>query len=293
MSTKSTNNTLKFLVIALALLLVSLGIYTFKFYNEVRDNETQLQREKATILEELDEEIERYNLILKENTSITAQLEDAKSEIITLQEQLQGQEVTRDLVQKYQLELRKLRREREVFFTQNDSLIRETQRLSVLQQQTQEALERATKQQDSIAIQNETLNIKIQEGEQITASDFSARGVIQRNNGRFTTTARAKRAEMIQVNYQVNENKLAPVGDLIFYTQIKGPNGLVIGTPREIASPDGSVIKYNNRIVIPYKKELFRVSELILGRGDFDEGVYTVTVFHNTREVLSGSLDLK
>ncbi len=293
MSTKSTNNTLKFLVIALALLLVSLGIYTFKFYNEVRDNETQLQREKATILEELDEEIERYNLILKENTSITAQLENAKSEIITLQEQLQGQEVTRDLVQKYQLELRKLRREREVFFTQNDSLIRETQRLSVLQQQTQEALERATKQQDSIAIQNKTLNIKIQEGEQITASDFSARGVIQRNNGRFTTTARAKRAEMIQVNYQVNENKLASAGDLIFYTQIKGPNGLVIGTPREIASPDGSVIKYNNRIVIPYKKELFRVSELILGRGDFDEGRYMVTVFHNTREVLSGSLDLK
>ncbi|RMB58028.1 hypothetical protein EAX61_10440 [Dokdonia sinensis] len=293
MSTKSTDTTLRFLVIALAILLVSLGIYTFKFYNEVQENEAQLLKEKALIIEELDEEIERYNLILKENTAITAQLETAKTEILSLQKQLEGQEVTRDLVQRYQLELRKLRREREVFFTQNDSLLRETQRLSELQQRTQEALDRATRQQDSIIVENKTLNIKVGKGELVTAGSFSARGVIQRNNGRFTTTARAKRTEMIQVNYQVNENKLIAQRDLVFYTQVKGPNGQVIGTPREIASPDGTIIKYNNRIIIPYKNETYKISELILGRGDFDEGTYTITVFHNTREVLSGALNLK
>ena len=293
MSTKSTNNTLKFLTLVLAILLVSLGIYTVKFYNEVKDNEAQLQKEKSLIMEELKEEVERYDVVLKENTAITTRLEEAKTEVLALQEKLRTQEATRGVVQEYQLELRKLRREREFMFKQNDSLILETQRLSQLQQKTQDALNKATIRQDSISSKNRDLSSQLSEGAQLTASMTSIRAVIQRNNGKFTPTVRAGRAEMIQVNYTVNENNLATAGDFLFYTQVTGPSGRVIGTPRDITFEDGFSLSYNNRIVIPYTKVQFKVSELILGSGAFEPGTYRILVFQGSRQVLSETLTLK
>lgn len=293
MSTKSTNNTLKFLTLVLAILLVSLGVYTFKFYNEVKDNEVQLLKEKALIMDELKEEAERYDVVLAENTEITNRLEAAKTEVLALQEKLRAQEATRDVVQEYQLELRKLRREREFMFKQYDSLIRETQRLSQLQQETQDALTKATMRQDSISSKNRDLSSQLNVGAQITASLTSVRGVIQRNNGKFTSTVRARRAEMIQVNYMVNENRLAPTGNIPFYTQITGPSGRIIGTPRAITFDDGMELSYNNRIIVPYTKEQFKVSELIFGSGAFEPGDYQVLVFQGERQLLSETLTLK
>lgn len=293
MSTKSTNNTLKFLTLVLAILLVSLGIYTVKFYNEVKDNEAQLQMEKELIMEELGEEVERYDLVLKENTAITNRLEAAKTEVLALQEKLKAQEATRGVVQEYQLELRKLRKEREFMFQQNDSLIRETQRLSELQEKTQDALNKATLRQDSINNKNKDLSSQLTVGSQLTASISSVRAVIQRNNGKFTPTVRASRAEMIQVNYTVNENPLAKEGDVPFYTQITGPSGRIIGTPRDITFGDGSKLTYNNRIIVPYTKVQFRVSELIFGSSTFEEGNYQILVFQGNRQVLSATLSLK
>lgn len=293
MSTKSTNNTLKFLTLVLAILLVSLGIYTVTFYNEVKDNEAQLQIEKDLIMEELGEEVDRYDLVLRENTVITNRLEAAKTEVLALQEKLKAQEATRDVVREYQFELRKLRREREFIFKQNDSLIRETQRLSQLQEKTQDALNKATLRQDSISSKNKDLSSKLTEGAQLSASLTSVRGVIQRNNGKFTSTVRARRAEMIQVNYTVNENRLATAGDMPFYTQITGPSGRIIGTPRDITFDDGTQLSYNNRIIVPYTKVSFKVSELILGSGAFELGTYQILVFQGSRQVLSETLTLK
>ncbi|MFT5751120.1 MAG: hypothetical protein ACI828_000955 [Flavobacteriales bacterium] len=293
MSAKNTNNTLKFLTLVLAILLVSLGIYTVTFYNEVKDNEAQLQIEKDLIMEELGEEVDRYDLVLRENTVITNRLEAAKIEILALQEKLKAQEATRDVVREYQFELHELRREREFIFKQNDSLIRETQRLSQLQENTQDALNKATLRQDSISSENRDLTSKLTQGAQLTASLTSVRGVIQRNNGKFTSTVRASRAEMIQVNYTVNENRLTTTGDMPFYTQITGPSGRIIGTPRDITFDDGTQLSYNNRIIVPYTKVQFKVSELILGSGTFELGTYQILVFQGSRQVLSEILTLK
>lgn len=293
MSTKSTNNTLKFLTIVLTILLLSLSLYTIKFYNEVKDNQDQLQQEKALILEELQQEVDRYNVVLRENTSITSRLEEAKSEVLQLREQLKTQEATRDVVKEYQLELGKLRREREVIFRQNDSLIRETQRLSQLQQETQERLDKATQKQDSIRDQNRDLTSKLSQGSQVTARLSSVRAVIQRNNGKFTPTVRARRAEMIQVNYIVNQNVLAKAGDLPFYTQIKGPDGRIIGTPRSVTFDNDSTLSYNNRVIVPYDKTDFKVNDLILGNGSFEEGVYQILVYQGPRKLIKTTLELK
>ncbi|MFT5890815.1 MAG: hypothetical protein ACI9Y7_000913 [Dokdonia sp.] len=293
MSTKSTKNTLLLLTILLCIVVISLGAYTVKFYGEVQKNESQLKEEKALIEQELKEEIKRYNDVLTEKNILANELYDAKKHLEDLQKRLDSNEVTQSIVRAYRIELTKIRRERELLFKQNDSLLNETERLAKLQAATQDALEKATKAQNTLETSNKALTEKLNLGAQITASNIIVRGVIQRNSGKFLNTSRANRAKMVRICYEVNENKLAKARDLNFFVQVLNSQGKMIGIPREEKLSNGKNIRFNSRTTIPYSNKPFNVCELVLPVQTFKEGTYTVNVFNEDRLLLTSTLDLK
>ncbi|MFC4635195.1 hypothetical protein ACFO3O_14885 [Dokdonia ponticola] len=293
MGTKSTKNTLLFLTILLCIVVIGLGAYTIKFYGEVQENEARLKEEKSLITQELQEEIKRYNDVLIEKNILAEELSTAKEHLEALQKRLDSNEITQSIVRAYRIELTKIRRERELLFKQNDSLISETERLAKLQADTQDKLEKATKAQNSLEISNKALAKKINLGAQITASNLIARGVIQRNSGKFINTSNAKRADMIRICYEVNENKLAKAGDLNFFVQVLNSNGDLIGIPRDEKLSNGKVMRFNVRNTIAYINKPFNACELVLPVQTLKEDTYTVNVFHEDRLLLTSSLELK
>ncbi|WP_299212013.1 hypothetical protein [uncultured Dokdonia sp.] len=293
MSTKSTKNTLLLLTILLCVVVLGLGAYTVKFYGEVQENESQLKEEKAFIEQELKEEIKRYNEVLSEKNILENELSDAKEHLEDLQKRLDSNKITQSIVRAYRIELTKVRRERELLFKQNDSLLNETERLAKLQAETQDALEKATKAQSTLENDNKALIEKINIGAQITASNLIVRGVIQRNSGKFLNTSRANRAKMVRICYEVNENKLAKAGTLNFFVQVLNGQGKMIGVPREEKLSNGESIRFNSRTSIPYSNKPFNVCELVLPVQTFEEGTYTVNVFHEDRLLLTSPLVLK
>ena len=293
MSTKSTKNTLLLLTILLCIVVIGLGAYTVKFYGEVQKNESRLKEEKTLIEQELKEEIKRYNDVLTEKNILSNELSDAKEHLEDLQKRLDSNEVTQSIVRAYRIELTKIRRERELLFKQNDSLLNETERLAELQAETQDALEKATKAQSTLENDNKALIEKLNLGAQITASNLIARGVIQRNSGKFLNTSRGSRAEMIRVCYIVNENKLSKPGDLNFFVQVINSQGKMIGIPREEKLSNGENIRFNARTTVPYSNKAYPVCELVLPVQTFEEGTYTVNVFHEDRLLLTSPLELK
>ncbi len=293
MGTKSTKNTLLFLTILLCLVVIGLGAYTIKFYGEVKENESQLKEEKSLIAQELQEEIKRYNDVLTEKNILANELSIAKEHLEDLQKRLDSNEVTQSVVRSYRIELTKIRRERELLFKQNDSLLNETERLAKLQADTQDKLEKATKAQTSLETSNKALTEKINLGAQITASNLIVRGVIQRNSGKFINTSNASRADMIRICYEVNENKLAKAGDLNFFVQVLDSNGNMIGIPREEKLSNGARIQFNSQTTITYSNKPFNVCDLVLPVQTLSEGIYTVNVFHEDRLLLTSALELK
>lgn len=293
MGTKSTKNTLLFLTILLCLVVVGLGAYTIKFYGEVKKNEIQLKEEKALISGELEDEIKRYNTILAEKSILTNELSQAKTRIENLQKNLDSNKISRNAIQRYRVELNKVRKERERLFKQNDSLQKETERLAQLQAETQEALDKEKKEKELLQDDNQALAQKLNLGAQITGSNLLARGVIQRNSGKFLNTARANRAKMIRVCYTINENKLAEAGDLYLFVQVLNSKGNMIGISREETFPSGEKLKFNSRTTIPYTNKNFNVCELVLPVQEFEKGDYTVNIFHEDRLLLTSVLQLK
>jgi len=186
-----------------------------------------------------------------------------------------------------------MRRERELLFKQNDSLLNETERLAKLNEDNQDALEEAIKLKNKLENDKRVLENKISLGAQITASNLVARGVIQRNSGKFFNTSRANRAKMVRICYEVNENKLAKAGDLDFFVQVLKSDGKMIGIPREEKLSNGKNIRFNSRTTIPYSNKPFNVCELVLPVQTFEKGEYTVNVFHEDRLLLTSVLELK
>lgn len=293
MGTKSTKNTLLILTILLCLVVVGLGAYTIKVHGDMQENESRLKEEKAIIERELKEEIKKYNDILTEKNILSNELSDAKESLEALQKRLDSNEITQATVRAYRIELNKMRRERELLFKQNDSLLNETERLAKLNEETQDALEKVVKAKNELENDKRVLENKISLGAQITASNLIVRGVIQRNSGKFFNTSRANRAKMVRICYEVNENKLAKPGDLNFFVQVLNSKGEMIGIPREEKLSNGERIRFNSRTTIPYSNKPFNVCELVLPVQTFEKDAYTVNVFHEDRLLLTSTLELK
>jgi len=287
MPSKSTNNTLLILTILLCLVVLGLGAYTYSFYNEIKENKKELIKDKALIQAELDEEISRYGMLLKEKSALSSELAVAKERLVGLQKRIDSNEITRGIVQEYQLELKKLRRQREVLFKQNDSLQQETIRLSDLQERTQNSLDSITKERSKVVIlEPEQTTIAAQPS--ISISNLEAQGVIQRNSGKFVNTSRAGRAQMLRLCYEVDENKDAAISEVTFFVKVLNSSNKLIGIERFTTLDSGEKLSYNTETSIQYQKESHKVCQLILPIRPFQKGTYTIEVY-NKRGLLTAT----
>jgi hypothetical protein len=272
---------------------VGLGAYTYSFYTKVKDNETQLLKDKELIQAELEEEIVRYTRLLEEKSILMSELSVAKERLEAFQKRIDSNEVTRSIVQQYQMELRQLRKERELLFRQNDSLQQETTRLSDLQRRTQNSLDSITKQREQTQRESLVPEIVKPAVSKITLSNIQAQGVIQRNSGKFVNTSRAVRAQMIRLCYQVDENNKIPVSEFSFYVKVLNQNNKLIGIERTKTLETGEKILYNTETTIAYKQKPYKVCELVLPIASFSKGIYTIQIYSEQGMLSSTNLTLK
>lgn len=293
MRTKSTNNTLLGLVFLLILVVLGLSYYTYDFHSSVSAREKQLASDKELVSRQLQEEIQKYNDLLKDRNHLKEALSGAQDRLKELEQSLAQSDLSSSVIRRLRLEVRKLRQEREYFIDRTDSLAQETERLTELQKRTQEALDKATKSQDSIKNSNTALSLKLKDGARLTGSGLLARGVIQRSSGKFINTIRATRTEMLQVCYVVNKNVLAQPREETFYIQVRQKDGGMVGIERSLTLSDGPTIRYNTQTSIPYKGSTYSVCELVLPVQKLEPGTYIVSIYNRDALFLTTTLDLK
>ncbi len=293
MSPKSNTTVLQGLIILLTVLLLALGVYTLIFHKQVNNNKAQFEQEKQILKQELTAEIAKYKSVVKEKEALVKDLEGAMASLDSIKNAITKETISQSDIFLYKSEIQRLKNERIFFVRRNDSLERANENLAALQEKTRVALDSIEKQKDALKAQNRVLQENLAKASKLTASNLILRGVIQRNSGKLVRTQNAKRTEMINVVYEVNENPLAETADLPFYTQVINEAGEFTGIIREVVFPDGTVITYNTLTIVPYKKKKFTVSELVLPFQRFDSGTYTINVYLGSRLMLSDQLILK
>lgn len=98
MAEEKSNNALKILTGVLAVALIALGIYTVKFYNEEKENQELLRKEKAVIEGELNDLIVKYDEAIAENEGLDSELVAARERIVSLRDSVQDMEANLALI---------------------------------------------------------------------------------------------------------------------------------------------------------------------------------------------------
>lgn len=291
MNASGNNNALRTLTLILALLLIGLGVYTFKFYTAVQDNEIALTEEKTNLEEELNDILSKYNDELKTSKVLTAELQLARSRISKLLEQLQNSENTRTVLQNYRREIRQLRQEREFLLKKVDSLTLANEILTEQKIDVENAFSITVAERDSLQLQNTELQGDLMRGAQLTISNVLPAGIILRKSGKRIINSRADRIDKLEVCYTVNQNPLAETGIHNFYVQIIDPRNNVIGD-RVTLQFDEYSLTYSARQELEYIHEESNACLLISSyAGEFTEGLYRINIFED--DVLLSSTELE
>ncbi|PKP26069.1 MAG: hypothetical protein CVU03_05175 [Bacteroidetes bacterium HGW-Bacteroidetes-2] len=293
MEAEKSNNKLKWLIGILAVLLVTLTIFTVKLYNDSKETASNLELQKMDIEQDLEELIANYNIAISENQSKDKDLIAARERITLLLDSVKDSQANVDLIRRYRTEVGKLKNERTVLFRKADSLQMLANRLTVQRDSTTVVLGQAIKVVDSISLQNLALEQVVAKGSALKVSGLKTEGVIVRNSGKIVNTDKASRADRIRTCFSLNANEIAEKGDRLLFVQVINPKNNVIGE-KAIVNFDDKVLTYSATSNVFYENEALDVCVLINAlEAELIPGNYSVNVFDGPRLVATSTLKLK
>ncbi len=293
MSEKKNNTALKVLTGILAIALVALGIYTIKFYNEEKENQEILQKEKTVIEDELNDLIIKYDEAIENNEVLDQDLVNARDRIERLLDSVEDYEATYVLNTRLQREIANLKVEREKLFRIVDSLSAQNQRITNALDSTSIALEERTRVSDSLKETNTSLSNQVDRAAQLKITGLSGEGVIVRNSGKLVENDRTRRIDQIRTCFTISANDLAGPGERNMYVQVYNPDNELVGD-KIVVEHEGGAMVYSASSKVYYENNELDVCLLAnTDENKLIEGNYKVYVYAEEVLLGTGSFDLR
>jgi cell division protein FtsB len=293
MTTENNSSKFKILVGVLSVLLIGLAVYTVTLYNDSKSTVSSLEKQKDEIQTELEELIANYDEVIEENELKDRDLLAARERIEILLDSVKDSEANVALIQRYKIEVGRLKNERKALFRKADSLIAVNNRLVVERDSTSNALSQTIKVVDSVNMENEALSETVKRAAVVSATDLRGEAVIVRNSGKVVDTRRSSRADKVRACFQLAPNVVAEPGDRTFFVQIINPRNNILGE-KGIHKYKNGILNYSKSVNVYYENEELDVCTMVDAKEeDLIEGRYIINVFDGGRQIATTTLELK
>ncbi|WP_431134407.1 chromosome partitioning protein ParA [Psychroserpens mesophilus] len=283
------------LKIALGILLalfLGTAFYTSKLYNEKKENEATLTREKEQVMADLSSMAKQYDIAIGENEVANENLVEARERIQGLMDSLKISQNSVNSLWRYKKKFMALQEEMDVLLTENDKLKIENALLATSLDSTNIQLQERAVFTDSLLIQNTQLSEVVENAAVLQTVGLKGFGVIERSSGKLIPTERARRSDKIRVCYTVAKNALVGAGDKELYVQILDPKNNVLGANEQIQFDD-TILNYSLISKFNYENKNLDICEFVAPNDDFTEGRYVVNVFNKNELVSTSEFTLK
>ncbi len=293
--TNNTSNTgLKVALGILIALFLGTGFYTSKLYNDKKENEAQLTKEKQMVMNDLSAMAAQYDAAISDNEVTNDKLLDAKDRIQGLMDSLKTSQASVSSLWRYRQKFTNLQKEMDVLLAQNDELRVENSLLATTLDSTRVQLVERNVFTDSLLVQNTQLANVVEDASVLSAVGLKGFGVIERSSGKLIPTERASRSDKIRVCFTVAKNKLVEVGDQELYVQVIDPKNNVIGVNEQIQF-DEKTLNYSVVSKFNYEQRNLNVCEFVASKdkNGFEKGRYMVNVFNKKDLVSTSEFTLK
>ncbi|WP_271392169.1 hypothetical protein [Aequorivita sinensis] len=295
MSTENENNSGKFKILigVLSLLLIALAVYTVTLFNENKSTISNLETEKESIEKELEGLIANYDEVIKDNELKDKDLLAARERINVLLDSVKDAKANIGLIQRYKVEVGRLKQERAMLFKRADSLIAANKRLAMERDSTFLELDNTRMVVDSVSQENEAMNEILKKGSIVKATNLRGEAVIIRNSGKVVDTRRSSRADKIRACFTLAPNSIAKSGDRIIYIQVINPKNVMMGDDT-IKQFEDKNLNYSASTNVFYENEALDVCILVNSKeANLVEGRYTINIFDGPNQIGTTTMELK
>ncbi len=294
MTNNSSNTGLKVALGILIALFLGTGFYTSKLYNDKKENDAQLTKEKQMVMNDLSAMAAQYDSAISENEITNEKLVEAKDRIDRLIDSLKTSQASVSTLWRYKQKYFSLQKEMDGLLAQNDSLRVENSLLATTLDSTQVQLAERNVFTDSLLVQNTELATIVEDASILSTVGLKGFGVIERSSGKLIPTERASRSDKIRVCFTVAKNKLVEAGDQELYVQVIDPKNNVIGVNEQIQFEE-ETLNYSIVSKFNYEQRNLNVCEFVAAKdkNGFEKGRYVVNVFNKKDLVSTSQFTLK
>jgi myosin heavy subunit len=227
------------------------------------EKNAELDNKKA----ELSKKQKEIASLMKKTKMTAAEYEKAK----TLIAELNGQ------IQDYVAQIEQLKQENASLVVERDNLVTEKTQI----QETLSATEAAKKNVEDVA---STLH----------ASNISIAAINVKSSGKEVSTSTAKRADLMRIGFDIDENRLAPSGTKQVYVIVTAPDGTVISNGETFTTREEGDRKFTSKVDVNYEQGKRVPVNFDWKQGTkYQTGDYKIEIYHNGYKIGEGRKALK
>jgi regulator of replication initiation timing len=293
MATES-NKGLKIATGILAVLLLGSVGYNIKQNSDLGKTQTELTQttsDKENVIADLEALKATYDAAIAENTSLSDELKAERQKVVELLEEVKKQKATTASLSGYKKRYQELEAKMNSLILENEQLKADNEGLVKMVDSTNVVLFEEREYTQQLLGQNDELSKKVDIASKLTISDLKTGAYKVKNSGKEVATERARRADILKIEFTIAENKIAKTGDKNYYVQVIDGKNNVLGERQTVQFGEQS-LTYSFITSIDYKNSKVKVSENLKG-DDFEKGLYHVYVFDGNELAASQSFTLK
>ena len=294
MEIKNANGLQKASLLIISLLFIGSVAYNIKQTNKSKEILKIVEvspTEKLKIISQLEDLKVSYTDAIAEKTTISRELiiEKAKADDLIKKLKLTTNDNTALLG--YKKMYLQLNEKMKILLKEVADLKSENNSLSLERDDTQKKLDNAVLLNEELESKNDILNKTVSKASKLVVMGLKANAYKQSSSGNQSETDRAKRANIMKVNFTVAENKVVKTGDKVFFIQIIDNNSNVVGD-RKVINYKNSNLIYTASKIVSYKNET-TTAIVDVPVVNLVSGVYFVNVFSQGELVSKTTVDLK
>jgi len=294
MENQKSNSNLKAVIAILAVLLVGSLVYIFKMTSDAKAMQTEIsttKSDKESVMKDLEELKARYDAAIAENTSMSDELIAEREKVVNLMSDLKKSKGDAASMAKYKSQYFSLESKMKALIAENETLKKDNATLTTQRDSTVTVLGEARKYNEVLVGQNEELSKTVEVAQKLTVSNLKTAAYKLRSSGKQIETEKARRADVLKISFNINENKVAKQGDKTYYVQVIDSKNNVLGEKKTESFGETS-LTYSFLTTVKYENKSVDVSQDLPGQ-NFEKGTYFVNVFDKGELVSKSSFSLK
>jgi len=232
----------------------SLTQNNIQLHGDLADKNSAIQKLKSNI----------GNILKKKNAS-ESELAEAKQMIGELNGKVDG----------LFAELDKVKGENQQLSTEKTQLTAEKTQLTTEKQDLEQNL-------SSTKTEKKQLEEKVDVASTLHASSIGIAAIKVSGNGKEKETTTAKRANLIRISFNLDENRVTPTGTKDIYVIVTGPDGKVIGDGGTLDTREDGTKPFTSKVSVNYEQgKLIPVNFNSAQNEKYKEGDYKIEIYNN------------